>query len=113
MEIEYSAACNGSNASTSGGELSLGWILIIVFFGVIFLYCLIGYIICAKKNPENGWGNVKANTPHLSFWCSIPKYTWVGCCVTKEFTMNKINEWRGTATTATGGAGYDSVDDDE
>ena len=96
MTIKSSLSCfGGSGSSTEGGGLSVGWIIIIAFGGCVFLYCLIGYIICAKKNPDNGWGNVKANTPHLDFWCLVPKLTWAGCCVTKEFTVSTVNKLRG------------------
>ena len=113
MTIKTKLACDGSSggggggSSASDGELSVGSILLICVLSVLVLYCLIGYIICAKKNPDNGWGNVKANTPHLNFWCLVPKLAWAGCCVTKDFTMSKVNKMRGKGE---GGGDYESVE---
>ena len=108
MSIESSYACGSSSSSDDSSlDLSLGWIIIIAFGGCVLLYCIIGYIICAKKNPENGWGNVKGNTPHLNFWCFVGKSAWAGCCVTKDFTVSTVNKLRGK-----GEKGYDTIDDE-
>jgi hypothetical protein len=84
------AGGSGSGSSSSSG-LSGGWVFIIILLVVMFLYCSIGYIYNkAKVHPESSWGDFKTNTPHLGFWCNIPKWTWAGCCVTKEFIQSKI-----------------------
>ena len=77
----------------------------------IFVYCIAGYVWNVKRSEEQDWKDVKTNTPHLSFWCLIPKWTWAGCCVTKEWTVNKYQQHRG------GGGGAelmtDTGDDDD
>lgn len=91
MTIASSYACNGENAgggggsSSSGSAISIGTIILISFGGIIFFYCVIGYVLGARNNPDNGWMNIKGNTPHFNFWCALlPKLTWAGCCVTKD-----------------------------
>jgi len=81
----------GSSSSSSSSGLSGGWVFIIILLVVTFLYCTIGYAYNkTKRHPDSSWGDVKTNTPHLDFWCNIPKWAWAGCCVTKEFIASKI-----------------------
>lgn len=69
--------------------------MLILVLCIVVLYCIIGYVWNVRKSAEQDWKDFKTNTPHLSFWCMIPKLTWTGCCVTKEWTMNKYHEYRG------------------
>jgi len=82
---------NGGGSSGGKGGLSGGWVFIIILLVVIFLYCTIGLIYNKKKvNPDSSWGDVN-NVPNIGFWRSLPKWTWAGCCVTKDWIASKMN----------------------
>ena len=104
---KYACVSSSGSGSSSGddGEVSPGTILIIVVICAIVLYCIAGYIWNVKRSEDGDWKDVKSHTPHLfSFWCLIPKWTWAGCCVSKEWAVNKYQSYRG------GGGGGDSGD---
>lgn len=93
MKINTQYGCGYAVASDTGlDELSVGTIILISLISLIFLYCLIGYILNLRKNKCENWNDFKNNLPHLSFWCIIPKYTWAGCIVTKECILNSYHK---------------------
>jgi len=96
--LETPLACNvtfpSGSSSSSSSSLSGGWVFIIILSVLIVVYCVGGYVFNGYKHPENGWGNVRENVPNLSFWSLVPKWTWAGCCVTKEFIIVLIDKAR-------------------
>lgn len=93
--ISSDKACvtgGGSSTSSSSSSLSGGWIFIILLLVFTVVYCVAGYIYNGYKNPQNGWGNVRENTPNANFWAAVPKWTWAGCCVTKDFFVGLIQK---------------------
>jgi len=68
-----------------------GWWFTISLIIILILYCGIGYYINGKRN-EN-MKDCMNNVPHLKeFWCMLPRWTWAGCCVTKEFIQKKLRK---------------------
>ena len=95
-------ACPGHQYSKSvcltqnNSSLSGGWIFIIIFISIIFIYCIVGYIIMATTiNKENGFNDIKGNIPNFQFWKIIPKYVMAGCFVTYQYVMNLIRKEQG------------------
>ena len=92
----------------NGPLLSVGSIILIVFGCVIILYCIIGYVINGRRSGE--WGAVKSNVPQFSFWCSLlPKLTWAGCVVSKDWIRAKYLASKGEAP----GNEFESINDDD
>ncbi|ETO32085.1 hypothetical protein RFI_05033 [Reticulomyxa filosa] len=95
--VAGTAFCNtkkgGDSDGGSGGgsdELSGGWVFIIILLVVLFLYCTIGCVYNkVKVNPESSWVS-PGNIPHATFWRTVPKWTWAGCCVTKKWIQSKV-----------------------
>ena len=69
--------------------------MLIIVLCIIVLYCIIGYVWNVRKSIDQDWKDVKSNTPHLEFWCMIPKLTWTGCCVSKDWIVGKYHQYRG------------------
>lgn len=93
LPAEFKNICvNGCEfaAAADDGSSSGGWIFIGILFGVIFLYCAIGYAINGHKTKK--WGNYKDNIPQLTFWKVLPKLVCVGCQVSYEFIRGLMNK---------------------
>ena len=70
-------------------SISVGSVLLIVFFVSIVLYCAVGYGYNGHKGKD--WGNVKGNIPQFVFWKTVPLWIIAGCKVTYEFLQTKVN----------------------
>jgi len=91
--ISGSIFCPNPVSSGGGGSsgLSGGWVFIIILLVVTFVYCTAGFVYNkTQKNPSSTWTDLKTNIPQYGFWSSLPKWTWAGCCVTKEWIASKI-----------------------
>ena len=77
--------CKESEPSKS---LGLGYIFIMILFGLILLYCIIGYLIngiCI--NREGGISDFKENVPNKDFWLNLPKLVMAGCIYSKDVSF--------------------------
>jgi len=92
------SACVISLPDDSDNGLSGGWVFIIILLVGAFLYFAIGYAYLSYKNP-NSYKDFKNNIPNKTFWILLPKYTFAGCVVTKEFIINTYNKYSNKSTT--------------
>lgn len=99
-----------SSLDSTGGW---GWVFIGILFGVLFLYCVIGYVINGAKSKE--WGDYQRNIPQLTFWKVLPKLTFVGCQVSYEVIRGLLNKKVGNESLMeeTTEAGYDQDDEED
>jgi len=80
----------GGSGSSDSDELSGGWVFIIILLVVTFVYCTAGFVYNKTKNNKDGSWADRSNIPNVNFWTSLPKWTWAGCCVTKEWISSKM-----------------------
>eukprot|EP01124_Arcella_intermedia_P024903 TRINITY_DN4309_c0_g1_i1.p1 TRINITY_DN4309_c0_g1~~TRINITY_DN4309_c0_g1_i1.p1 ORF type:complete len:171 (-),score=32.20 TRINITY_DN4309_c0_g1_i1:9-521(-) len=62
-------------------SLSLGSIILIVFFSVLLVYIVVGFIYNKQVNEYSGMDNI----PNMQFWRSVPGYIQAGItfCIQK------------------------------
>jgi len=75
---------DGPDDGKTGG-LSGGWVLIILFLCLVFVYCVGGVVY--NKRYETGKEGMEV-IPQKDFWCSIPNYTLIGCKVSWTWTYS-------------------------
>ena len=76
---------NNGNLESQDDGLSTGWIIIIVFFSALIMYCIIGFVYNGKKRDEY-------IIPNYAMWKLLPKLTMAGCNVSYEFVRGLMNK---------------------
>ena len=89
VTITTKYACQDQIQSCSDSDnpntLGLGYIFILVLFGGILVYCIVGYFVMGLcVNREGGITDYKDNIPNKSFWCNLPSLVMAGCLYSKE-----------------------------
>lgn len=86
------AGAPGAPGSSSGAPV--GWILVGLFLGGIFLYVAIGVAIAHRGHPELSFSE---KLPHREFWSEVPTHIKNGFA----FSKNKITGGKGGGGTYT------------
>lgn len=75
LTVPYNGACGhvAAAAQAPSGGLSVGSVLLILFFLGVFLY-LVGGIVINRRNGAQGWEVI----PHLLFWTALPSLVMEG-----------------------------------
>eukprot|EP01084_Bolivina_argentea_P211299 359438_1 len=74
-------------------NLSIGSFFLILFVAILFVYCIVGYIV-KWKIKSNSFGNCRDNVPHYTFWKMLPRMIKTGCIVSCEWIMGTIGKGR-------------------
>ena len=78
--------CPGMLTEGANEQLSPGTYFIIVLFGGLMIYCMIGWLIGYINNGK--YGDFVSNIPHITFWLKLPSLVLAGCVFTKDFFMS-------------------------
>jgi len=115
MNIRTKFACATQTFSDSSSDgLSGGSVFLIILLVVLVVYCIGGYAYnAAYKNEENKhWSDYKTHTPHLnSFWCLVPKWTYAGCCVTKEWISVNVIDKISSSSSSSSSSSKETIED--
>ena len=93
FEIYTYLACDDrpiDNNDNNGSIISVGSVLLIVFFISFIIYCIVGYMMNGFKTDEfKDW---RSNIPHFEFWTHLPQLVKMGFIVTFECITGKNNQ---------------------
>eukprot|EP01083_Nonionella_stella_P029779 81869_1 len=107
LRLRTKYACVASNEEAQG--LSAGSVLLILFFVLLFVYCVGGFIYKGMRNPEQDWCDFQNNVPNLSFWKYVVSLTCAGCDVSKDYVKSKVTK---VGTINKNKHGYDELAED-